>query len=157
MSVYHSTTETPTAEQGPGLPAGLGWRVGGLAVAAALVGNLIALAVASVADADMMVQPTGAGAPMEINAGLVVATTALTLLAATVLLVLLRHRGTPTWRLLAAIGLGLGVLTIAMPLTVTATTGTRVALASMHLLTGLVWFVLVRHATASAHNSVTGH
>lgn len=134
-----------TTERGSGLSAALGWRVGGLAIAAALAGNLINLAVASVAGAEMTVQPSGTMA-IEINAALVIATTVLPLIGATVLLVLLRRRGAPAWRTMAAVGLGLGVLTIAMPLTVTATAGTRVALASMHLLTGLVWFVSVRRA-----------
>lgn len=149
MRTDHPHAEEPlavTSEKTVALPAPLGWRTGGLAVAASLAGNVIVWAVTSVAGADMMVRPTGAAEPMKVNVGWVVASTALPLLVATVLMVLLRHRGAATWRMLAWVGLCIGVLTIVMPLTATTTVDTRVALTSMHLITGLVWFTSVRHA-----------
>ncbi len=149
MSTHLRNAGTPLAastERRAGLTAARGWRTGGLAIAVALAGNLIAFAVASVAGAGMTVQPLGASEAMNIRPGLVIVTTASPLLGATVLLVLVRRLGERAWRVLAAVGLVLGVLTIAMPLTVTASTGTQVALGSMHVLTGLVWFVLVRRA-----------
>ena len=61
------------------------------------------------------------------------------LLIGTALLIVVRRRGARAWLLLAAVGLALGLITIVMPVSATATVATTMTLATMHLITGLVW------------------
>lgn len=49
--------------------------------------------------------------------------------------------------LLAWAGLGVGIITLPMPFTVVATTGTRAALAAMHLITGVTWWFVIRRSS----------
>ena len=139
-----ATTKART--QKAGLPAALAWRTGAWTAGIAIVINLIVLGLGRLAGADMSVQPPGSPAPMTIGVVQVVATVLVPLLVATVLLIAVRGRGARAWRLLAAVGLGVGLITVAMPLLATATAATTVALATMHVVTGLVWFILVWRA-----------
>jgi hypothetical protein len=139
-----ATTKART--QKAGLPAALAWRTGALTASIAIVINLIVLGLGRLAGADMSVQPPGSPAPMTIGVVPVVATVLVPLLVATVLLIAVRGRGAGAWRLLAAVGLGVGLITVAMPLLATATAATTIALATMHVVTGLVWFILVWRA-----------
>lgn len=125
------------------------WRTGGLSALVALVANLVVLVTGTAAGAEMSVLAAGAGQPMTVNAAMVVATTLLPLLLATGVLVLVHRRGARAWRLLASAGLVVGVVTVVMPLSLTATVGTKAVLALMHVITGLVWFVLVRRAAGA--------
>lgn len=127
------------------LERALAWGTGGSALLVAIAVNLVALVVARIAGAEMLVSPSG-GEAMEINGWLVFATTVVPLLIASVLLYLARRHRPRSWQVLAVVGLAVAVLTTAMPLSATATTGTKTALVLMHLLTGLVWFVLVMRA-----------
>jgi hypothetical protein len=139
-----ATTKART--QQAGLPAALAWQTGALTAGIAIVINLIVLGLGRLAGADMSVQPPGSPAPMTIGVVPVVATVLVPLLVATVLLIAVRGRGAGAWRLLAAVGLGVGLITVAMPLLATATAATTIALATMHVVTGLVWFILVWRA-----------
>ena len=44
------------------------------------------------------------------------------------------------------VGLALGLITIVMPVSANATVATTMTLATMHLITGLVWFIVVWRA-----------
>ena len=66
------------------------------------------------------------------------------LLIATALLIAVRRRGARAWQLLAAAGLAFGLITIVMP--VLATAVTTMTLPTIHVITGLVWFILVWRA-----------
>ena len=146
-----STTEqgfeaTKLSPSEGGLSAGLAWRTGAWTAGIAIGINLIVLGVGRVAGADMSVQPPGSAAPMIIGVVPVVATVLVPLLIATALLIVVRRRGARAWRLLAAVGLAIGLITIVMPVLATATVATTVTLATMHVITGLVWFILVWRA-----------
>jgi hypothetical protein len=55
-------------------------------------------------------------------------------------------RGARAWQLLAAAGLAFGLITIVTPVLATATVATTMILATIHVITGLVWFILVWRA-----------
>lgn len=133
------TTETtaPTS--------GRAWRSGMVAGGIALMVNLAVLTVAAITGADMSGHPPGQDA-MDVGVAMVAAVTAVPVLLGSALLVVLRGRGGRVWRILALLGLIVGVTTAPAPFTVDAEGATRVALASMHVITGLVWFVVVRRA-----------
>jgi Family of unknown function (DUF6069) len=121
-------------------------RAGAIIAASAIVANLTVLGVATLAGADMVVRPS-AGQPAIHISGLVVAITVLLpVLVGTVLLIPARRWGARGWPALAAVGLALSLVSVVMPLAVEAELSTRVALASMHALTGVTWFVVVRRA-----------
>ena len=120
--------------------AGRTWRIGLTSVSIALAANLAVYALALLAGAEMT-----AGA-MSINGFLVAANTVVPLLIATLLLLPLRRWGPRGWRVLATIGLALGLLSAPAPFTVASEGSTRFALAFMHVVTGVVWFVVVRRA-----------
>lgn len=118
-------------------------RTTGLVAAAAGVGNLVVFAVARALGADFdIVRPDGVGFTVGVVA--VLAMTIGSLLAGGVALAVAGRWGRRGWDVVAWTGLALGVLTVVMPLTGAASPGTKAGLASMHLLTGLVWFLLLR-------------
>jgi hypothetical protein len=145
-AIDKGSAATKVQTQQAALPARLAWRTGALSAGIAIVINLIVLGLGRVAGADMNVQPPGSPAPMTIGVLQVVATVLVPLLVATVLLIAVRGRGARAWRLLAAVGLAIGLITVAMPVLATATAATTIVLATMHVVTGLVWFVLVWRA-----------
>jgi len=129
-----------------GLSAALAWRTSAWTAGIAIAINLIVLGLGRVAGADMSVQPPGSPAPMTIGVVQVVATVLVPLLVATGLLIATRRRGARAWRLLAIVGLAVGLVTVAMPVLATATVATTMVLATMHVITGLVWIILVWRA-----------
>ena len=126
--------------------AAAGWRAGALTGAVALAANLTVLVAGNLAGADMSVLQPGADEAMTVGPVQVVATSLLPVALATGVLVAVRRRAPAAWRFLATAGLVVGVLSIVMPLAVTATGGTKATLAVMHLVTGAVWFLVVRRA-----------
>jgi hypothetical protein len=126
------------------------WRTGLTVACLALVANLLVLVASRALGADFVVQQTPDAAAAEVTFVMVAVMTVAPVLLGTVLLLVLRRWGARAWRALAAVGLALGLLTVVMPFTVEATTGTQVGLALMHVVVGVVWFVLVRRAAAAA-------
>ncbi|MBB2922289.1 DUF6069 family protein [Cellulomonas cellasea] len=126
------------------------WRTGLVAAGIAGLANLVVLAVAGALGADLLVRQTPDAAATEVTFGMVAVMSVAPIVLATVVLLVLRRWGARAWRALAAVGLALGLLTVPMPFTVDATTGTQVALATMHVVAGVVWFVLVRRAASDA-------
>ena len=120
------------------------WRTGLTSIGIALAANLAVLAVAVLAGADMV------AAQMSIGAFFVAMNTVVPLLIATLVLLPLRRWGARAWRVLATTGLAIGLVSSAAPFTVSAEDLTRAALAAMHVITGVVWFLLVRRAAARA-------
>jgi len=140
-----STSSAPTA--GTFAPsAGSTWRTGLTSTGVALAANLAVLAVARLFGADMAVQQPASQTAITVGVGLVALMTLAPLLIATLLLLPLRRRGARAWRALALTGLVIGVITVPGPFTVLADNDTRAALASMHVLTGAIWFAVVRRA-----------
>lgn len=123
-------------------------RTGMTSLAVALAANLVILAVARLLGADMTVHRPGAGSPMTIGIGPVTVATVLPVLIATLLLLPLRRRVARAWRPMAYAGLVVGLLSVVLPFTVVAEGDTRTSLAAMHVVTGLVWFVVVGRAAA---------
>lgn len=124
------------------------WRIGLTSIAIALVGNLAILAAARLTGAEMEVPYNEAAETMTVGIGSAALMTVAPTLLATLLLVGLRRRGTGAWRALATIGLVIGLVTTPAPFTVLAAGDTRAALVLMHVVTGAVWFVIVRRAAA---------
>lgn len=118
------------------------WRTGLISIGIALAANLTILAGALVARAEMVAAQTSIGVL------LVVANTVAPLLVATLALLPLRRWGARAWRVLAATGLAVGLASSPAPFTVSAENSTRVALVAMHVITGVIWFVIVRRAAA---------
>lgn len=144
ISIDRGVSSTATS------PARTAWRAGLIIAALAVLANLAVLAVARLAGADMSVQPPGVE-PMNVGALMVTMTTLIPVVGGTILLVLLRKRAQKSWRIMATLGLVVGILTAPGPFTVGADLATGVGLASMHLVTSLVWFLVVRRAIQKRH------
>lgn len=122
--------------------AGRTWCTGLTSIGIALAANLAVLAAALLAGAEMVAAQTSIGVLF------VAVNTVLPLLVATLVLLPLRRWGARAWRVLATTGLAIGLLSSPAPYTVSAEDLTRAALAVMHLITGVVWFLVVRRAVA---------
>lgn len=122
------------------------WRTGLLSIAVAVTANLLILGLARLAGADMQVRPDPSMPAMTIGIGLVAVSTVLPMLLASVALLPLRRWGSRAWRALAWTGLVVGLLTVPAPLTMVAEGTTQAALALMHVIAGLSWFVVVRRS-----------
>lgn len=120
--------------------AGHTWRTGVTSIGIALAANLAVLGVALLAGAEMVAAKTSIGVFF------VVANTVVPLLVATLILLPLRRWGARAWRVLATTGLVIGLVSSPAPFTVSAENSTRAALTVMHLITGVVWFLIVRRA-----------
>ncbi|MFD4421656.1 DUF6069 family protein [Agromyces sp. NPDC058484] len=116
-----------------------------IAAGAAVVLDLIVLWIASAGGASLIVTPPGAPGSIQVDAVAVTLTVVVPMVVVGAGVWLLTRRW-PAIRLWAAwAGLAFGVLSAALPLTVEADLGTKLALASMHVITGVAWFVaLVR-------------
>ena len=120
------------------------WGTGLTSIGIALAANLTVLAVALLAGAEMVAAQTSIGVFF------VAANTVVPLLVATFVLLPLRRWGARAWRVLATTGLAIGLVSFPAPFTVSAENSTRAALAAMHVITGVVWFLIVRRAAARA-------
>lgn len=147
-----STTISPASYRNASSPLRLSTSrtvlSGMISLGVALAANLVVLGVARLADADMVVRRDASSLPMTVGVGLVVVTTVLPCLLATLLLLPLRRWGARAWRAMAFVGLAIGILTVPLPLSMVSEGGTRASLASMHVLTGLIWFVVISRAAA---------
>ena len=124
--------------------AGRTWRTGLTSICIALAANLAVLAVAVLAGAEMVAAQTSIGVfVVSVN-------TVVPLLVATLVLLPLRRWGARAWRVLVTTGLAIGFVSSPAPFTVSAEDPTRVALVAMHVITGVVWFLVVRRAVARA-------
>ncbi len=142
-----STTAPSTSERtSPAFTpsAGRTWGTGLTSIGIALAANLAVLAVALQAGAEMVAAQTSIGVFF------VAANTVVPLLVATLVLLPLRRWGARAWRVLATTGLVIGLVSSPAPFTVSAEDLTRAALAAMHVITGVVWFLVVRRAPARA-------
>lgn len=127
-----SSGEGTIASQSPALKVGI----------VALITNLAIWSVGAASGIEFAV--TGPMFPEPITVGIAAVAVA-TVLATTLgglILHLTRHRSDPWWRRLAIIGLIIGV--VSMPIGLTASVATKLALSSVHLATGLIWYLLVR-------------
>lgn len=124
------------------------WRAGLTAIAGALVTNVIVVVVARALGADMLVRTDLTQPAMAVGFGMVALLTVVPMLLGTLLLLPLRRRGAKAWRVLAVVGLVVALVTVPAPFTVLAQAGTQVALASMHVVAGVAWFVAVTRAAA---------
>lgn len=103
--------------------------------------SLVALGIASAAGATMLVTTPGSPEPMQINAGQVVVSLAMPMLIVGALLWWLGRSRPALVRWIAWIGLAIGVLTAPMPFSATSDLPTALALAAMHAVAGIAWFV----------------
>ncbi|GAA4736816.1 DUF6069 family protein [Phytohabitans rumicis] len=110
----------------------------GAATAAAVVVNLLILWAGSAAGASLEID-----APYDLNAAAVALSTAMPMLAASALVVLLARRYPAARRWFAWAGAAFALLTAAMPFTVAEDTATAVTLALMHLVAGTAWLTAI--------------
>jgi hypothetical protein len=121
-------------------------RAGATSAGVAIAANLAVFGVATLAGADMVVRQSASQPAMHISSLLVTVTVLVPVLAGTLLLLPARRWGTRGWLALAAAGMALGVLSVVIPLAMEVEPGTRLTLASMHVITGVSWFLVVRRA-----------
>lgn len=119
-------------------------RIGATVALASTILNLLILTVARAADTELLVRQPGAAEAMQISAGAVVTMTLAAVILGTLALLVARRWGARGWRVLARAGLAIGLITVVMPLSVDADSATRLTLASMHIVVGVVWFLIVR-------------
>jgi hypothetical protein len=129
-------THTTTAEVSPE-------RIG-LAALAALAANLAVYAVASAADATWLADG------LTVSWYLVAFATAVSMLLGAVVTRLLARKWAAAPRWLAWIGLAVGLVTVPSPFLSSSNAATALALAAMHAITGVAWFVAVLPRRTSA-------
>ncbi|QIK84406.1 DUF6069 family protein [Sanguibacter sp. HDW7] len=135
MSTIASTPQTSR----PATPA----RRVGLAVVAALVVNVATFFVAKAAGASF----TG-DMPYAVNVVGVAVASVVPIVIAVLVLSRIVRRWTRFQNTAAWLGLALALVSCASPFAVAADTATAIALALMHVFTGLAWFFAVRPRTA---------
>ncbi|MFB8003510.1 DUF6069 family protein [Nocardia sp. NPDC056000] len=138
MSQAQHPTETtnavrPERRQSP-------WRTGVFVFATAAITDLVIFGIAKLAGADMVVTPRG-GRTMTIGIGTIIGALFVAIALATLALAFLTRHRESLRRVLAAGGLAVGITSIALVLTAGATVETKIALASMHTVAGLIWFI----------------
>lgn len=111
------------------------------ALVTAIALALVAFGIASAAGATMLVTTPGSPEPLQINAGQVVVSLAIPMLVVGALLWWLGRSRPALVRWIAWIGLAFGVLSAAMPFSATSDLPTALALAAMHAVAGIAWFV----------------
>jgi hypothetical protein len=145
LHIQHSIQE----ELMYGLPF---WKRTGLVVAAAVAINVVVYLVATALGGDILVPQGGSTAPLSVMA--VIAVTALPLVLAAVLLLVLRRVGVSSPRVFATIVAIVTVLSLLAPLTAGLSTASALVLSTMHLVAGLAALVgltpLYRTASAQA-------
>lgn len=146
------TSSAVTAQPQLAASSGDTWRTGLLSIAIALPANLLVLGLARLAGADMQVRPDRTAAAMTIGIGLVTVSTVLPMLLATTALLPLRRWGPRAWHALAWTGLVIGLVTIPVPFTMVSEWSTQAALALLHVVAGLSWFVVVRRSARAREN-----
>ncbi|HEX6056980.1 MAG TPA: DUF6069 family protein [Intrasporangium sp.] len=145
-----------TAQEAPTVPpraASVSRRAIAIAAAATVL-NTALWGAGRLLGVDFVVVPRGS-APADaqaISAGIVAAVTIMSVLLGAVLLAATRRASERWWPRVASTGLAIGLVTLAMPLVATASVGTKGFLATMHLLTGVIWFVQVRRAVTGGSN-----
>jgi hypothetical protein len=135
------TTSTSTATSPARTSRGRLARAGGIALAAALAGNLALFAVGRTAELDFAIRPAGGGATT-VTAASVVIVTVLALALGTALAAVLGRLPRPGLAV-ATVGGAIMLLSLAAPLSAEAANGTKILLTAMHLVTGAayIWFV----------------
>lgn len=118
-------------------------RIGTVVALASAILNLVIFAIARAADTNLLVRQPGAAEAIQISAGAVVTVTLAPVILGTLALFVARRWGARGWRVLARAGLAIGLITVAMPLSMEADNATRLTLASMHIVVGVVWFLIV--------------
>ncbi|WP_045741929.1 DUF6069 family protein [Actinoplanes rectilineatus] len=106
----------------------------GAAIGAAVIVDLLVLWAASAAGATLEID-----APYDLDAGAVIVSTAVPMLAGTALVLLLARRFPAARRRLTWGGAAFALVTAAMPFTAADDTATAVALALMHVTVGIAW------------------
>lgn len=130
----------PTATATPAVNAK---RIG-LAALAALVLNLVAFAAASAADATWFANN------MTIGWYMVVFATLIPIAIGAGITVLLARKWAAAPRVMAWVGLAFALVSVPMPFLMSSDTPTSLALAAMHVITGIAWFVAVLPRRAAA-------
>ncbi|ANS79707.1 hypothetical protein SGUI_2311 [Serinicoccus hydrothermalis] len=110
-----------------------------------LVLNLLVWGLARLVGADFDVTRPGAG-PMTVGPVMVAVMTVIPVALGGALTWFLGRTRPRAVTALAWVGLAIGLLTVPMPFTVEASATTQTALAAMHVVTGVVWWILLRRA-----------
>lgn len=87
---------------------------------------------------------------MQIGLGAVAVATLVPVLLGGLVLVVSAPRSRRAPGVLAWLGLAIGVLTVITPISAQADLGTKVVLASMHLTTGVVWWLALRRQSGQS-------
>lgn len=124
------------------IAVGAAMRAAGGAAVAALVLNFADRLVAGALGADFRVQV--GDATQTIGFGMVAFMTLGPMVLGALALVLASRWGRRGWDAVGWLGLVVGVVTVVLPLSADAGTGTRLALALMHVVAGVTWLVAVR-------------
>ena len=138
-----TTTDTSAPAPGRSTTSAV-LRTAGVAAAVAVVVNLLLLLVGRLAGGEMVLTPAAGGASQTVGVVPVVVATLVGLGLGAVLLLVVGRRGPRAWSAVAVLGLVGGVVTTPAPLMMSADTATHAALVAMHVLTGVVWFLVVR-------------
>ncbi len=135
-----ATTEAPITVRES--RTGVGSAIATVA-ATSVIGNAIVWAIGRGAGADFHVARPGQSA-MTVNLPMVIGTTLLPVVIGGLLLWWAARRTARGPRVLAWLGLAVGIVTVGAPFSMEALNSTRMSLAAMHILTGLVWWLAVR-------------
>ncbi len=142
MSIGITThPQTATARQGAGVSSLVAATI--QAAIFALLANLLVHALAGVAGIESILIPPGA-APVTITAISIATMTVIPVAIGGLLLILSSRMAPRAARSLPWAGLFVGIGTAIMPISMGGELGGRLVLAAMHVITGVVWFIVVR-------------
>ncbi len=120
-------------------------RVGAQAAAVGLVGNIAIFALASAAGVTFALRQSTGGTQIEINIFSVIIATLVSVLIGSAVYALLRsHRAGLT--ALSVAGVIVGLASAGLPLSMVGDSAARYSLAAMHVLTGVVFALVVRRS-----------
>lgn len=144
MAATHTHIPTSAGEIGPGHRAkGSLWRRGAVAAACAAVVNAAIWGSGRAADVGFVV-PGRSGGESRVSISHVVVLTLASLAIGTAVAALAAIRSRRWWRGVVIAGVAVSVLSATAPLSLDAEIGTRLLLASMHLVVGAAFLVAVR-------------
>lgn len=141
---HEGVTMTSASAASTSTPNNLNGKRFGLAVLAAIILNLIAYAIGSVAGASWIANG------QDITWIMVILATVFPMAVGGAITYLLARRSGKATNVMAWIGLAFGIVTVPAPLFSAENAAAGMALASMHVITGVVWFFAVRPGRAVA-------
>lgn len=130
-----------TTQRDAGVPAPILLRSGLIAAFAALFANLLVYAIATRSGAGLGVH--SGGAFVVLSPAVIGVMSVVPVLLGAALTMMVGRRSSGAVAVLGLVGLGIGVVTTVLPLIMGLGAAAKASLALMHMLTGLIWWIVI--------------